>query len=166
MNENGEIIQKIDGRGGPGSIFYSKKGLSRNTGIYEWSFKCEGMHLNDMIGVTSSLENISEVQYAFYLTDIVHFWWAHSGVWLNASRYQTDWNKPQNESFAVWDKGDIVSLVLNTNTNILVMMKNRKTVFVPFHLSWDDEKDKDGNDEIVWYPFIQSGIGSKYSHIV
>ena len=166
-NKNGQVIQTISGKAGPGGIFYSREALCRNTGIYEWSFKCEKMASNDMIGIVSSLERISTEQYALDLPGVVHFWWAHAGVWKNHERSAEKWNHDTQKSYGKWDTNDTVTLQLDTDKNILTMKLNGEIVFAPLDLHIEDKNAKVQNDEIEWYPFIQaSSLRSKYIHIV
>ena len=81
--ENEAPIQTILGKDAEGAICYSKHGLCKNTGIHEWSFKCELSSDSDMIGIVSSLDKIKETQRAQHLAGIAYFWWSGYGVWRN-----------------------------------------------------------------------------------
>ena len=164
-NDNGQFIQRISGKSGVGKISYSKEGIYRNTGTYEWSFICESVHDDDWIGVISSLKNIKSVTYASQAPGIFRYWSAHSGVWKNSGRYRYEWNKHDHELFAYWKAFDMITLQLNTNDNILTLMLNGKVVFKPLDLGIQT-KEKYA-DDVVWYPFIQAYTSeSKYIHIV
>ena len=77
--KNGQMIQTMHGKStrysrDHGAIFYSLQGLSRNTGVHEWSIKCEGRYVNDMIGIVSTLHDINKVQYVFITLFITKVW--------------------------------------------------------------------------------------------
>ena len=170
--ENGEIMQTMSGTKmiqslnskNNGKIFYSLDGIYPNSGMYEWSVKCEGMHLNDMIGIISSLEKIKEVEYIFGCPGTKYHWWTVYGIWENDSRFKADWNDIRNhELWDKWSDGDLITIQLDTHNNTLTFMKNGKKVFKPIDLPKSEEE----NEEIVWYPFVQtSTLKSKYTHIV
>ena len=169
--ENGEIMQTMSGKkmseplssAANGRICYSLDGIYPNTGMYEWSVKCEGMHLNDMIGIISSLEKIKEVEYILSCPGIKYHWWTVYGIWENDKHFSADWNDRNHELFDRWSDGDMITIQLDTHENTLTFIKNGKKRFKPINLPNSEEQ----NEEIVWYPFVQtSTIKSKYTHIV
>eukprot|EP00483_Globobulimina_turgida_P009701 UN09720 len=132
-NERGELIQTIHNGGGKEAICYAKKGFKstkiEKENVYEWSIECKHMSLNDMIGITSTLSNINDIEYAFNLNDTCHFWWAHDGIWQNAMQNTCSWNRRQSNSYSEWNSGDIVTVKLDIKNNNVVFLKNGEMVF-------------------------------------
>eukprot|EP01084_Bolivina_argentea_P307370 531280_1 len=148
-NVNGEIRQIIQNGGGIESICYANKGFKKNKieNIYEWTIECEHMSLNDMIGITCTLDNINNIEYAFNLSNISHFWWAHDGIWQNM-------NTTTSKSYDEWNNGDIITIILDLENSFVTFHKNGKMVFQPIAL-------KNTKEDCVWYPFI--GLGDSLS---